>query len=761
MKRVLLIFGVFLTQIVFAQEICDNSVDDDGDGLVDLNDVADCACTSSIAVPNSSIPNSSFEAYTVCPSGPSELSFANSWQQASDATSDFFHQCGYNFHTGITDDPSPYPDGTGCAGFIDGNFSYGVYKEYLGSCVSSTLQSGVTYTLQVRIFTSVIDYAGHCNSTDLDLTIFGTTNCANFPIINTGYECPTSLNSNWINLGTTKVNFISSTWQTVTITFTPTSNIEAIIIGPGCNTVNASCTGNPSGEYANFFYVDQLVLANAANFNNVGITQTGLYCSNNIEINAQASTSFVNPTYQWYKDGVAIVGATNASYQVPVGSTGLGNYQVRVIDGVDCYLSAEHEVKEEILNFSTQVTNVTCHGGSNGQVIITPNNGTSPYSYTVNGQILAGNILDNLTAGNYTVVVEDALACSSTSNITVTSPAALSVNAADVCLDLGSGNVSAQASGGTAPYQFLWNGVVGLNLQPVNIAQDAVYTVQAQDAHGCLSSVEQIQMSYVPAIDFTVLDQQVCPNEEVVLTYLINNQLTYNGLQSASWQLGELLESSITNPYAQAFDQEGLIDVTLSVVFNNGCVKELQRQDWIEVYPLPVALFEAQSQPTNILNSEVHFLNHSIGHHQSAWTVDGGLWSTAENTQYMFNDQAGGRYEVCLDVQSVYGCKSVQCQEIIIDDHLLLYIPNSFTPDGDGLNDFFKVESATVDIQTFELVLLNRWGQNIKTLTHIADSWNGTVDGKESPIGVYTYLLKGTFADQRPFERHGSVTLVR
>ena len=101
-----------------APEICENARDDDGDGLTDLND-PDCACR--IVKPESLIPNPSFEERTCSPVDRSQLNCAETWIQASEATTDYLHTCGWmgwpNFPP-----PLPFPDGEGCVGFRNGRF---------------------------------------------------------------------------------------------------------------------------------------------------------------------------------------------------------------------------------------------------------------------------------------------------------------------------------------------------------------------------------------------------------------------------------------------------------------------------------------------------------------------------------------------------------------------------------------------------------------------------------------------------------------
>ena len=97
-------------------EICDNAIDDDGDGLIDLND-SDCNCPE--VEPISLIPNPSFEDQECCPSNRSQMNCATTWIQASAPTTDYLHTCGWMGWDDLPP-PLPFPDGEGCLGFRNG-----------------------------------------------------------------------------------------------------------------------------------------------------------------------------------------------------------------------------------------------------------------------------------------------------------------------------------------------------------------------------------------------------------------------------------------------------------------------------------------------------------------------------------------------------------------------------------------------------------------------------------------------------------------
>ena len=90
-----------------------------------------------------------------------------------------------------------------------------------------------------------------------------------------------------------------------------------------------------------------------------------------------------------------------------------------------------------------------------------------------------------------------------------------------------------------------------------------------------------------------------------------------------------------------------------------------------------------------------------------------------------------------------------------------IFIPNSFTPNGDNLNDIFKVESLK-EINDFKLIIYNRWGEQLFESTNINKGWDGTFKNKTVPLGVYVYMLTGIIKDTgEQIKKTGSVTVVR
>ena len=325
-------------------ENCENGIDDDNDGLIDLND-DDCSCE--IVEPKSLIPNPSFEEMNCCPTGRSQLNCAEAWIQASAPTTDLINTCDW---LGWEDFPAPmpFPDGEGIMGFRDGRvrgFGEGEttpernWKEYAGACLTSPLIAGTNYRFEFDL-----GFVNFSKSPPINVTFFGTGDCENLPFGNGDdqFGCPTN-GPNWVRLGSTFVNGGDNVWIKSTIDITPDQNINAIAIGPDCPAVNS-----PVNIY---YFFDNLLLADFESFA-LNITGQKHPCSR--EYTLSILDGFATD-YQWYKDGIALVGETKAELKEMHGD---GMYQIRIMEGSSCRLSKPFEYIRPILRGT--VSSIIC-----------------------------------------------------------------------------------------------------------------------------------------------------------------------------------------------------------------------------------------------------------------------------------------------------------------------------------------------------------------------------------------------------------------
>ena len=172
-----------------------------------------------------------------------------------------------------------------------------------------------------------------------------------------------------------------------------------------------------------------------------------------------------------------------------------GSYWVLVTDALGCAISDSVSIQEPQLALTaiTSKINVSCHGGNDGSVAVVASGGTGPYSYTwLTNPPRSGNALINVSAGIYPVMVVDANGCQYTTSLVVTEPAAL-VNTATVqhvqCFGQPNGSAVVQTSGGTAGYQYAWNGGAFTSNNSMGGLVTGLNYVEILDANGCSDSI--------------------------------------------------------------------------------------------------------------------------------------------------------------------------------------------------------------------------------------------------------------------------------
>ena len=266
-----LLIVLFFSFHASAQENCSNGLDDDNDGLVDLNDNLDCTCSgiNSVNPGNNFIPNPSFEEYSCLPTdftqwalGANGIFCVNNWQAGTLGSSDYFVNSPGSFWPNI---PTPLPDGQAAAGFIirnlpditgfDGNIDDGIYMEYLTTCLSQPLQPGNSYNLQLNLTGIGMSSFGNALTNiwfgAVDITVFGSSICTQSAIQTA--SCP-AVSVDWVELGHASYQ-ADGTWQTVNIPFTALNSIQSIMIGGPCSPPIDFTFSYANGETFNPYFV--------------------------------------------------------------------------------------------------------------------------------------------------------------------------------------------------------------------------------------------------------------------------------------------------------------------------------------------------------------------------------------------------------------------------------------------------------------------------------------------------------------------------
>ncbi|MCH2223714.1 MAG: choice-of-anchor L domain-containing protein [Crocinitomicaceae bacterium] len=157
----------------------------------------------------------------------------------------------------------------------------------------------------------------------------------------------------------------------------------------------------------------------------------------------------------------------------------------------------------------------------------------------------------------------------------------------------------------------------------------------------------------------------------------------------------------------------------------------------------------------------VNYTNTSTAGDTFDWTFGDGQsdqTNTPSNVSNTFNDI--GNYTTVLTVTSNEGCVDTANQLITVYNLPSISAPNVFTPDGDGINDFYQFTDYE-NIANFSCLITNRWGSEIIQLDDITESWDGMINGKQASEGTYFYMYTGSSSSGHEVSGHGFFHLNR
>jgi gliding motility-associated-like protein len=176
------------------------------------------------------------------------------------------------------------------------------------------------------------------------------------------------------------------------------------------------------------------------------------------------------------------------------------------------------------------------------------------------------------------------------------------------------------------------------------------------------------------------------------------------------WEFGDGATSTDVSP-THIYPDPGHFDVTLTVTNATGCINTFTLNDAVEVYEVPVADFTADPQSATIDNPTINFAEDiSIPFTIIDWNFgDSTSVSGEPNPRHTYG--AVGNYIVVMYTETEHGCWDRDTLEIGIVEDIEIFVPNAFSPNGDGLNDCFSVGGTTGDvIDIFRIIIYNRWG---------------------------------------------------
>ncbi|MFS4466229.1 T9SS type B sorting domain-containing protein [Maribacter sp. 2210JD10-5] len=425
-----------------------------------------------------------------------------------------------------------------------------------------------------------------------------------------------------------------------------------------------------------------------------------------------------------------------------------GTYYVNVFSG-DCTASPVQVIIEEPipLTYTEAVSNVSCQDLDNGSITVTLSGGAGGYQYAISpnlNQFDTINSFTDLAPGIYTVIAQDQNGCFEYLEYTITEPTAITVTSQttpEICLDSEDGTIVVDITGGTAPYSTALNSNEDADfvLDRTEFSNLAAgnYLVFIRDANGCETNV---------VVD---IERGVNLNAEITPVYECNSDLPSNfvniTLEDPS-VLGEILYGlDVTDPLNPAANElqlnpdfrnstPGIHYITIA--HTNGCVQTFEFE--IEAFE-PLTLYAEQRNLNEITAIA------EGGREEYIFYFDG-RENGNDNTIFITRTDT---YEI--RVVDANGCEAITN---IFMEFIDVEMPNFFTPDGDGQNDFW-VPRNLEPYPEILIKIFDRYGRVVSELAHDSQGWDGLYNGKELPTGDYWYVIQlNGEEDEREFVGH-------
>ncbi len=508
-----------------------------------------------------------------------------------------------------------------------------------------------------------------------------------------------------------------------------------------------------------------------SDFGIVDIATTDESCpsENNATISIEFENGIGEITYD-IGNGITPVNTTNTSYTFE--DLEAGDYDIIITDERGCsaspFTGTVTITEPDELAVVLAEANPSNVGGTDGTICITPSGGTAPYSISSScGAIVsgAGNCggdyhITNLPAGPCSINITDANGCTVSELALLSDPSCTGFGFIDVvaedllCNNDASGSIFISMQGGQSPYEY---SIDGGNTFTSDNADSYVfndlatgnYDVHVKDASGCLqefNTTVQIQEPVALEVDIVNFDD-VCEGMDNgnITTFASGGVEPYTYLWSNS-STGTELNDLVPGNY------------TLTVTDANGCTAVIsQTLAEIPGFSLEIQIDGSATENRPILEGETVEMSAVTDavNPTFLWTPPNGLSSTSDQTVSATPEETT---IYLLTVTSENGCAISQTIQIDVNTKNIFLMPNTFSPNGDGLNDgFYPIVEGNVVVKEFKI--FNRWGQLIHD--NPSASWDGTYKGKSQALDTYVYMIQYQIENEEIQTASGDIVLMR
>ena len=374
----------------------------------------------------------------------------------------------------------------------------------------------------------------------------------------------------------------------------------------------------------------------------------------------------------------------------------------------------------------------------------------------------SGLFLPSAAGGNVSTLIsfDSDSYCTSASTLSISVAASLEASISSqvpLCVNGNPVQLQVANAGGT------WSGNAVNSSGMVSPAALGVGTFQAiYTIAGSCGGADTLSIQVVPLPQFNFTSNIATGCAPLNVQF---NSSSASALSSCVWSIDGQNVGNGCGIFNYNFQSAGCFTVALTSTDGNGCVNSVSQLDLVCVDLFPVAAFQWSPITPSLNNPLVEFTNLSLGNTTNQWNVNGVL-SGNTDTQYSFSETIGSSFEACLEVSNQYGCADSVCYTVFVNREEMVFVPNSFSPNDDGLNDvFFPVLSGfNLNEIQYEFGIYNRYGERIFYSQDPEQAWIGNAFGNEyyAQIDGYTWTLRIiTSSFSEPIELTGSVVIIR
>mgnify|MGYP003343728238 FL=1 len=458
-------------------------------------------------------------------------------------------------------------------------------------------------------------------------------------------------------------------------------------------------------------------------------------------------------------------------------SLSAGTYVIRSLDTAGCYADTMITVPDGVpMVVSMSNDTIICIGGT-AMVGVTASGGTQPYAYNWVG--LTGNgphtVMPNYSR-YYKVSVTDSFNCVSDYDsvlVALNPPLIINMSSDTIVCPYDSLDIGVTVMGGNGgPYNYSWTSANGASVGTqgtVNVSPasgNTYYYLTVSDNCETPESNDSILVTWhdLPTALFGSDTTGGCYPIQV---YFYNNT-DISQVASCEWDLGNGFYSNNTDTVVTVYNNPGSYHVTLEVTNAEGCKNDTTYFNYVEIYDYPVAGFTSRPNPASILTPTVQFIDTSSQDvvlfdwtfYDSTNTVIGNDY--VQNPTYNFSGLIEQQYYIELYVENQNGCSDTVYGTQIVEGEYAFFLPNSFTPNGDGVNDEFYPVGDKVSLDNYSFKVFNRWGEMVFSTNEFGTGWDGKYQNNQVSTDAYVWkidLVDASTGEEKSF--NGYVLLTR